>query len=83
LSNFSCHPIELKTPRTSDEDRCWAVAKTLPKNLIADPPCKVSNGTGFGGTCPLASPCAQSHEMEIPSLGGWIVRLQVFLACTE
>jgi hypothetical protein len=28
----------------------WAVAKTLPKNLIADPPCKVSNGTGFGGT---------------------------------
>lgn len=41
----------------------WAVAKTLPKNLTADPPCKVSNGKGFGGTCPLASPCAQSYEM--------------------
>ena len=27
----------------------WAVAMTLPKNLIADPPCKVSNGKGFGG----------------------------------
>ena len=39
MSNFSCHPIEMKTPRTSDEDndRRWAVAKTLPKNLIADP----------------------------------------------
>jgi hypothetical protein len=47
----------MKTPRTSDEDNDgrWAVAKTLPKNLIADPPCKVSNDTGFGGTCPLAS----------------------------
>jgi hypothetical protein len=55
----------------------WAVAKTLPKNLIADPSCKVSNGTGFGGTCPLASLCAQSHEMEIPSLGGWTVILKV------
>jgi hypothetical protein len=79
--------------RSEDPDPCptslvirsrrWAVAKTLPKNLIVDPPCKVSNGTGFGGTCPLASLYAQSHEMEIPSLGGWIVRLKVFLACTE
>jgi hypothetical protein len=50
----------------------------LPKNLIADPLCKVSNGTGFGGTCPLASLCAQSHEMEIPSLDGWTVILKVF-----
>jgi hypothetical protein len=40
----------------------WAVAKTLPKNLIADPPCKVSNGTGFGGTCPLASLCALAES---------------------
>jgi hypothetical protein len=39
-----------------------------PKNLIVDPPCKVSNGKGFGGTCPLASLCAQSHEMGILSL---------------
>jgi hypothetical protein len=87
LTNFSCHPIEMKTTGTSDEDndRRWAVAKTLPKNLIADPPSRVSNGPkniiadppsrvsngkGFGGTCPLASLCAQSHEMEIPSLGG-------------
>jgi hypothetical protein len=31
-------------------------------------PCKVSNGKGFGGTCPLAALCAQSHEIEIPSL---------------
>jgi hypothetical protein len=46
----------------------WAVASTLPKNLIADPPCKVSNAKGFGGTCPLAALCAQSYEMEIPSL---------------
>jgi hypothetical protein len=61
----------MKTPGTSDEDndRRWAVAKTLPKNLIVDPPSRVSNGKGFGGTCPLASLCAQSHEMEIPSLG--------------
>jgi hypothetical protein len=50
----------------------------LPKNLIADPPYKVSNSTGFGGTCPLASLCAQSHEMEIPSLGGWTVILKMF-----
>jgi hypothetical protein len=34
-----------------------------PKNLIADPPCKV-----FRGTCPLAALCAQSHEMGILSL---------------
>ena len=34
-----------------------------PKNLIADPPCKVPNDKGFGGTCPLAPPCAQSYEM--------------------
>jgi hypothetical protein len=62
----------MKTTGTSDEDndRRWAVAKTLPKNLIADPPSRVSNGKGFGGTCPLASLYAQSHEMEIPSLGG-------------
>jgi hypothetical protein len=46
----------------------WAVAYTLPKNLIADPPCKVSNGKGFGDTCPLADLCAQSHEMRILSL---------------
>jgi hypothetical protein len=39
-----------------------------PKNLIADPPCKVSNDKGFGGTCPLASLCAQSYEMEILTL---------------
>jgi hypothetical protein len=49
----------------------------LPKNLIADPSCKVSNGKGYGGTCPLASLCAQSHEMEIPLLGGWTVILKV------
>jgi hypothetical protein len=46
----------------------WAVAYTLPKNLIIDPPCKVSNDKGFGGTCPLAALCAQSHEMGILSL---------------
>jgi hypothetical protein len=71
---------KMKTPGTSEEDNDgrWAVAWTLPKNLIIDPPCKVSNGTGFGGTCPLASLCPQSHEMEIPSLGGWTVRLKVF-----
>jgi hypothetical protein len=40
----------------------------IPKNLIADPPCKVSNGKGSGGTCPLASLCAQSHEMGTLSL---------------
>jgi hypothetical protein len=31
-------------------------------------PCKVSNDKGFGGTCPLAALCAQSHEMGILSL---------------
>jgi len=41
---------------------------TLPKNLIADLPCKVSNGKSFGGTCPLAPPCARSYEMGISSL---------------
>jgi hypothetical protein len=51
--------------------------QTLPKNLIVDPSCKVSNGKGSGGTCPLAFLCVQSHEMEIPSLGGWTVILKV------
>jgi hypothetical protein len=62
----------MKTPGTSDEDndRCLGNRVDAPKNLIADPPSRVSNGKGFGGTCPLASLCAQSHEMEIPSLGG-------------
>ena len=46
----------------------WAVTKTLSKNLIADPPCKVLNGKGFEGTCPLAPPCARSYEIGIPSL---------------
>jgi hypothetical protein len=40
----------------------------LPKNLIADPSCKVSNGKGFRGTCPLPSPCTLIEEMEKPSL---------------
>jgi hypothetical protein len=40
---------------------------TLSKKLIVDPSCKVSNGKGFGGTYPLAPPCAQI-EMGIPSL---------------
>jgi hypothetical protein len=31
-------------------------------------PVQVSNGKGFGGTCPLASLCAQSYEMETPTL---------------
>jgi hypothetical protein len=50
----------MKTPETSDEDKdgCWAVAKTLPKNLIIDPSCKVSNGKGFGGTA-LSLLCAR------------------------
>jgi hypothetical protein len=39
-----------------------------PQKPNCDPPCKVSNGKGFGGTCPLASLCAQSHEMGILSL---------------
>jgi hypothetical protein len=69
LSNFTCHVTRKKT--------FWAVAKTLPKNLITDPSCKVSNNKGSGGTCPLASLCAQSHEMEIPSLGGWTVILKL------
>jgi hypothetical protein len=54
-----------------------------PKNLIADPSCKVSNDKGSGGTCPLASLCAQSHEMEILSLGCWTVILKVFSLVSE
>ena len=46
----------------------WAVAMTLPKNLIADLPCKLSNGKGFRGTCPLARSCTRSYEIEISSL---------------
>jgi hypothetical protein len=39
-----------------------------PQKPNDEPTCKVSNGKGFGGTCPLAALCAQSHEMGIPSL---------------
>jgi hypothetical protein len=46
-----------------------------PKNLIVDPPCKVSNSKGFGGTRPLAPLCAQSYEMENALPCGWIVLL--------
>jgi hypothetical protein len=55
---------------TSDEDNdgCSGSRVDAPQNLIVDPPCKVSNGKGFGGTCPLAPLCVQSYEMEIPSL---------------
>jgi hypothetical protein len=58
-----------------EDERVWAVMKTLPKNLIAAPPCKVPNGKGFVGTCPLAPPCAQSHEMEMVISNGVVMFL--------
>jgi hypothetical protein len=41
----------------------------LPKNLIADPSCKVSNDKGFGGTCPLASLTRRVTRWEYSQLG--------------
>jgi hypothetical protein len=49
-----------------------------PKKPNCRSPCKVSNGKGFGGTCPLASLCAQSHEMENTLTCGWAVTLKWF-----
>jgi hypothetical protein len=80
LTNFFRHVVEDVPPTNSSRKKktrldvvaagrsstkIEAVAKTLPKNLIADPPCKVTTGKGFGGTCPLALLCAQYYEMEI------------------
>jgi hypothetical protein len=70
-------PYEMRTPgkrrrrclpvrKTTTDVR--AVVKTLPKNQIADSPCKFSNIKGFGGTCLLAPLYVQSYKMEIPIL---------------
>jgi hypothetical protein len=39
-----------------------------PQKLNYRSPCKVSNDKGSGGTCPLASLCAQGHAMGTLSL---------------
>jgi hypothetical protein len=57
-----CLPIR----KTTTDVR--AITKTLPKYLIVDSQCNISNDKGFGGTCPLAPLCKQSYEMEIPIL---------------
>jgi hypothetical protein len=67
MASFLCHVEDVLGSRVD-----------APQKPNCRSPCKVSNGTGFGGICPLASLCAQSHEMEIPSLGGWTVILKVF-----